>query len=119
MEWVGRFKNGYFATIDFYWQRVGIQVKTLNAVPDVGKYKGFIDALAAARKAGVMEDGRPLSSVALHIWVPKGFTGPQGLKAQYEAAIKAIKQYAADKRIPISVIPMTEEQLNLVVQSTK
>jgi RHS repeat-associated protein len=119
MEWVGRFKNGYFATIDFYWQRVGIQVKTLNAVPDVGKYKGFIDALAAARKAGVMEDGRPLSSVALHIWVPKGFTGPQGLKAQYAAAIKAIKQYAADKRIPISVIPMTEEQLNLVVQSTK
>ncbi|HET8681353.1 MAG TPA: SpvB/TcaC N-terminal domain-containing protein [Micromonosporaceae bacterium] len=116
-EWVGRLKGGYFKTFDFYANRIGIQLKTLNAVPDTVKYKGFIDALAAAKKAGVMEDGRPLAQVALDIAVPQGFRGPVGREADYAAAIKEIKEYGASKGVQVNVYGLTEKEMNLVIQS--
>ncbi|MEU7825751.1 SpvB/TcaC N-terminal domain-containing protein [Catellatospora sp. NPDC049133] len=121
LEWVGRLKGGYFKTFDFYAKegKIGIQLKTLQGVPKLSDYTKFIDELAAAKKAGVMEDGRAVSTVILDIATPAGYTGPAGKAAEYAANIKAIEKYGADNGVVVRVIGLTEDQLTNVVVSPK
>ncbi|GAA2366310.1 hypothetical protein GCM10010432_23670 [Catellatospora methionotrophica] len=121
LEWVGRLNNGFFKTIDFYAKeaKLGIQLKTLQGVPGVSAYKGFIDELAAMKKAGVMPDGRALSNVALDIATPANYAGPVGKAAEYEAALKAIKDYGAEKGVLVRVFGLTEQEMTNVIVSPK
>ncbi|MEU2032609.1 SpvB/TcaC N-terminal domain-containing protein [Nocardia amamiensis] len=114
LEWVGRLKGGFFKTFDFYAResKLGIQLKTLNGVPRVSSYKGFIDELAAAKKAGMMEDGRQLANVRLDVATPENFVGPADRTADYVKALQEIKAYAESQGVGFNVFGVTEKELN-------
>jgi len=112
-EWVGRLKGGMFPTLDFLASGIGIQVKTLNAVPSVSIYKGFIDKLVAAKAAGQIE-GKVVRAVELDIATPGGFRGPAGREAEFADAIKQIVDYGKQVGVKVEVFGITQQQMNLV-----
>lgn len=113
-EWVGRLNNGFFRGLDFYANGIGIQVKTLHAIPKVSAYKGYIDSLLELKRGGVTPDGRALREVALDIVLPVGYKGPKGKEAAFDAALTEIKDYGQQLGIPVNVYRTSLEQLNLM-----
>ncbi len=111
-QWVGRLKGGMFPTIDFITNGIGIQLKTLNAVPTVATYKGFIDKLVTAKAAGQIE-GKVLRAVELDIATPAGFAGPAGREAEYAANLKQIVEYGKQVGVKVWVYGVTTAEMNL------
>jgi len=67
-EWVGKLRNGYFPTIDYFKKGLGVQLKTFNGVkPGFTMYKKAIDKLK--KSIGTTIDGRKIEAVQLDIGV--------------------------------------------------
>jgi hypothetical protein len=113
-EWVGKNNYGFFRGLDFYNGGIGIQVKTLHALPKVNEYKGFLNGLRAMRNAGLTPDNRRLTGVALDIWIPEGFKGPKGKEAEFARAIADIKAHGKQLGIPVNVFETSLKNIQLM-----
>ena len=90
-EWVGQLDKGFFPTIDFVKNQVGVQLKTFFGKASsfgVSTYKGYVDKIVKAVKKGAVE-GKDRSVFIkggkLDILVPEGY-----IKNKGQAAFKKI-----------------------------
>lgn len=110
-EWVGKLDRGYFPTIDFVNDMVGVQLKTFFGKAksfSVSEYKGYIDKLVGAVGKGYVT-GKDRSffvkGAELDILVPEGYIKNKGEKAfeKIWGKFNEVIEYGKSKGVDVNI----------------